>query len=57
MFHFNFHKEWVDIALAVHALCSVIVATTPTPKDDAILNKVYKIFEIAALTVGKAKDK
>ena len=57
MFHFNFHKEWVDIALAVHALCSVIVAATPTPKDDAILNKVYKIFEIVSLTVGKAKDK
>lgn len=57
MFHFNFHKEWIDIALAVHALCSVIVAATPTPKDDVIIDKLYKIFEILSLTVGKAKDK
>ena len=56
MFHFNFHKEWVDIALAVHALASVIVAATPTPKDDAILSKFYKLIELVSLTVGKAKQ-
>ena len=49
-------QEWVEVALAVHALASVIVAATPTPKDDVILSKFYKLIEIISLTVGKAKQ-
>ena len=36
---------------------SAIAAATPTPKDDAIIGKVYKIIDMLALNVGKAKDK
>jgi len=49
-------QKWVEVALAVHALASVIVAATPTPKDDAILSKFYKLIELTSLTVGKAKQ-
>ena len=49
-------QKWVEAALAVHALASVIVAATPTPKDDVILSKFYKLIEIISLTVGKAKQ-
>ena len=36
---------------------SAIAAATPTPKDDVIIGKVYKIIDLLALNVGKAKDK
>ncbi len=35
---------------------SAICAATPTPKDDAILAKVYKVHELLAINVGKAKQ-
>ena len=38
-------------------ICSVIAATTETPKDDEFLAKWYKIVDVLALNVGKAKDK
>jgi len=30
---------------------------TPTPKDDAVIARLYKIIETIALVVGKAKQK
>ena len=29
---------------------------SPTPKDDALIGRLYKIVEIAALNIGKAKE-
>lgn len=43
------------IALGLHALASAITAATPTPKDDALVGKVYRVIETIALVVGKAK--
>lgn len=43
------------IALGAHALASAITAMTPTPEDDKWVAKVYKIVEMLALVVGKAK--
>jgi len=40
-----------DIVMA----CSIICAMTPTPKDDELLSKAYKILEIFAINIGKAK--
>lgn len=34
---------------------SAIAAVTPTPKDDAILVKIKKVVDVAALNVGQAK--
>ena len=47
----------VSIVTAVIALASVIAAVTPTPKDDDLIKKLYKILDLLAINVGKAKDK
>lgn len=54
MAHLN---QYLEIALAIHAACSAICALTPTPKDDAIVRKFYRLIEIAALAVGRAKER
>jgi len=36
---------------------SLIAAVTPTPKDDKIVGKLYKVLDWFALNIGKAKDK
>jgi hypothetical protein len=42
---------------SVVAAASAIAALTPTPKDDGIASKAYKIIDWLALNIGKAKDK
>jgi len=49
--------EWLGIVTGVIAAASIITSLTPTPKDDAMIGKLYKILEIAALNIGKAKQK
>ena len=56
-----------DIILAITATvtaASALAALTPTPKDDfavgklkGILRVVYKIMDVLALNIGKAKEK
>jgi hypothetical protein len=48
--------EYLNLATALVAFCSAICALTPTPKDDAIIAKVYKILEMFAFNIGKAKE-
>ena len=45
------------VATSIVAAASAIAALTPTPKDDYVASKVYKIIDWLALNVGKAKDK
>ena len=47
----------IAIISGVIATASAIAAMTPTPKDDGIIKKVYKLVDLLALNVGKAKDK
>lgn len=42
---------------AIVAAASAVAALTPTPKDDGLVAKAYKIVDWLALNVGKAKDK
>lgn len=42
---------------AVVTAASLIAALTPTPKDDGVVKWAYKILDLLALNVGKAKDK
>jgi|TARA_R110002020_G_scaffold173286_1_gene364122 hypothetical protein len=52
------HKEaLIGIITGVVAVASAIAALTPTPKDDNIVGKIYKVIDLLALNVGKAKDK
>lgn len=44
------------VLFAAHALAVAIVNLTPTPKDDEIVAKVYKVIEVfAGLLTKKAK--
>ena len=45
---------WVTKIVTVS---SIIAASTPTPKDDEWIGKLYKVIDLAALNFGKAKDK
>ena len=47
----------IQIATLVIAAASAIAAITPTPKDDALFARLYKIVDLFALNIGKAKDK
>ena len=35
---------------------SLVAALTPTPVDDGLVKKAYKVLDWVALNVGKAKD-
>jgi|TARA_R110000803_G_C11711977_1_gene287052 hypothetical protein len=45
---------WVT---AIVTIASIIAASTPTPKDDAWIGKIYKFIDLLALNILKAKDK
>lgn len=47
----------ISTLTAIVAAASAIAALTPTPADDSIAAKLYKIVDWLALNVGKAKDK
>ena len=36
---------------------SLIAALTPTPSDDKIIGKLYKVLDWFALNIGRAKEK
>lgn len=54
MGHLN---QYLEIALLIHAAASAIVALTPTPHDNKIVEKAYKIIEIFAFVIGRAKQR
>ena len=49
--------ELIAILTGIVTLASAVAALTPTPKDDTIVGKVYKVVDWLALNVGKAKEK
>ena len=50
-------NPYFQLVTAVIALASAICAVTPTPPPDTFWGKVYKVIEVLAINVGKAKDK
>lgn len=38
------------------ALASAVAALTPTPSDDTVVGKLYKLIDWLALNIGKAKE-
>ena len=50
-------RDYLKVALAIHAAASAICALTPTRKDDDFLGKAYKVLEFLALNIGRAKDR
>ena len=47
----------LSIVTAAVTLCSGIAALTPTPRDDQAIAWLYKMIDLVALNIGKAKDK
>ena len=44
---------WVT---AIVTISSIIAASTKTPKDDIWIGKIYKLIDMLAINVGKAKE-
>jgi len=52
------HADQIIGALtAIVTGASALAALTPTPKDDSLIGKIYKVIDFLALNIGKAKDK
>jgi len=45
---------WITTIVTV---ASIVAASTPTPKDDVWIGKLYKFIDMLALNIGRAKDK
>ena len=49
----------LDIVMTITivvTVSSMIAAMTPTPKDDIWIGKLYKVIDLLALNIGKAKN-
>lgn len=47
----------IAIVTAVVTLASLVASVTPTPKDNAVITKLYKVIDLLALNIGHAKEK
>ena len=45
--------QWITTIVTV---ASIIAASTPTPKDDEWIGKLYKLIDLLAVNIGKAKQ-
>ena len=52
----DFVLNIISVVTGIVCAASIICSLTPTPKDDQMIGKLYKLIEIAALNIGKAKD-
>jgi len=41
---------------AIVTISSIIAASTKTPKDDIWIGKIYKLIDMLAINIGKAKE-
>lgn len=48
--------DLINAATAVVAAASAICAFTPTPTDDNLVAKAYKVLEFLAININKAKE-
>jgi hypothetical protein len=47
--------QLLAVATSIVAAASAFCALTPTPTDDSIVRKIYRVIEWLALNIGKAK--
>lgn len=48
---------YIEVITAAVTLFSAVAALTPTPKDNNWAKKAYKVVDLLALNIGKAKDR
>ncbi len=53
----DFIVNIVGIVTAIVTVSSIIAAITPTPADDVWIGKLYKLIDLLALNILKAKNK
>jgi len=46
----------VQVLTGLISVASIICAMTDTPSDDEFVGKIYKLLELFAINVGKAKQ-
>lgn len=46
----------LQAGMTVIAAASAVTALTPTPRDDQAIGKLYRILEVLALNIGRAKE-
>ena len=49
--------EIVGYVMMIVTVASLVAASTPTPKDDVWIGKLYKLIDLLAINVGKSKQK
>mgnify|MGYP003151242437 FL=1 len=49
--------EIIGYVTMIVTVASLVAASTPTPKDDVWIGKLYKMIDLLAINVGKAKEK
>lgn len=52
----DFILNLISVVTGIVCAASIVCSLTSTPKDDALIGRLYKIVEIAALNIGKAKE-
>lgn len=50
------NQPWFGVFTAAVTLASAIAAITPTPAEGTLLSKVYKLVDLLAINIGKAKE-
>ena len=53
----DFILKLIQLVPYIIAAASLIASLTPTPKDDKLIGKVYKLIDWSALNIGRAKEK
>ena len=49
--------EIVGYVTMIVTVASLVAGSTPTPKDDVWIGKLYKMIDLLAINGGKAKEK
>ena len=47
----------IAVVTLIITVASIVAAITPTPKDDMWIGKLYKLIDLLALNIGKAKQR
>lgn len=53
---FDAMPSWLSALSGIIAAASAVTALTPTPRDDRIVGKAYRLLDLLALNIGRAKD-
>ena len=48
--------SWLSALSGIVTAASAVTALTPTPRDDSVVGKIYRVIELLALNIGHAKD-